>query len=304
MEAEVDEIKEYLDARYVGPHEAVWRIFGFSMHDMYPYVEQLAVHLPGQHEIHFQEGVNREVVARAMEDGCNDSTLTAFFRLCNTDDNARSLLYSEVPTNYRWVRKQWQRRQRDPGEHIGRMIYASPRNPECFSLRLLLTRVRGPRSFEELRTYEGQVYPTFQAAARARGLLQTDEEWDLCLRKAASFTTNIRQLRFHFVYILINCSPSDPGALWLTHRDALSEDIRLALESRQETPQETPQEMRYLYAMGEIQGELQAAGASLSDFPSLPQEVAHISGRDRQRETQSERARAEDVASRGATHPA
>lgn len=43
-----DEIKQYLDARYVGSIEACWRIFRFAMHKEWPNVVRLQVHLPNQ----------------------------------------------------------------------------------------------------------------------------------------------------------------------------------------------------------------------------------------------------------------
>ena len=42
-----DEIYCHLHARYIGPCEAVWRIFGFKIHQEKPSVQRLHVHLPG-----------------------------------------------------------------------------------------------------------------------------------------------------------------------------------------------------------------------------------------------------------------
>jgi len=44
----VDEIKKYLDCRYVFALEATWRIFKFDMHERFPAVERLQYHLPNQ----------------------------------------------------------------------------------------------------------------------------------------------------------------------------------------------------------------------------------------------------------------
>ncbi|GJW79427.1 DNA helicase [Tanacetum coccineum] len=40
----VDEIKNYLDSRYIGPYEACWRLFEFDIHSREPAVQVLAVH--------------------------------------------------------------------------------------------------------------------------------------------------------------------------------------------------------------------------------------------------------------------
>ena len=43
----VDEIAEYIKSRYLSWCEAVWRLFGFEIHEKSPAVERLQVHLPG-----------------------------------------------------------------------------------------------------------------------------------------------------------------------------------------------------------------------------------------------------------------
>ena len=62
----VDEIQQYLDARYIGPVEAAWRLFGFGMHEEFPAVIRLALHLPGMHQVVFNpnEPIER-IAARA-----------------------------------------------------------------------------------------------------------------------------------------------------------------------------------------------------------------------------------------------
>ena len=42
---EIDEIKEYLDCRYICEQDAMWRLPGFDMHYHWPPVETLLVHL-------------------------------------------------------------------------------------------------------------------------------------------------------------------------------------------------------------------------------------------------------------------
>jgi hypothetical protein len=43
---DIDEIKKYLDCRYVSASETVWHIFKFDMHERFPTVECLQYHLP------------------------------------------------------------------------------------------------------------------------------------------------------------------------------------------------------------------------------------------------------------------
>jgi hypothetical protein len=43
---DIDEIKEYLDCRYICEQDALWRLFGFDIHYHWPPVERLPIHLP------------------------------------------------------------------------------------------------------------------------------------------------------------------------------------------------------------------------------------------------------------------
>jgi hypothetical protein len=69
---EVDEIKKYLDYRYVSTSEAVWCIFKFDMHERFPTIEHLQYHLPNQQMVLFdddddmQEMVTRSTISRTM----------------------------------------------------------------------------------------------------------------------------------------------------------------------------------------------------------------------------------------------
>ncbi|KAG5536193.1 hypothetical protein RHGRI_023847 [Rhododendron griersonianum] len=56
-----NEIKQYLDGRYIGPPEAAWHIFGHYMHEEVPTVTQLALHLPV-----VPKGVREEIVNASL----------------------------------------------------------------------------------------------------------------------------------------------------------------------------------------------------------------------------------------------
>jgi hypothetical protein len=54
------------------------------------------------------------------------------------------------------------------------------RDREIFYIRLLLTRVRGPTSFNNLRIVDRTLYETFKGAYIALGLLVDDKTWRAC----------------------------------------------------------------------------------------------------------------------------
>lgn len=91
----VDEIQQYLDARYIGPPEAAWRIFGHSLHQEVPSVTRLDIQLPGMHRVVYNSNEPLEsIIARVRT---QRSTLTAFFECCATDPDAWRFTYQEFP---------------------------------------------------------------------------------------------------------------------------------------------------------------------------------------------------------------
>src|SRR5436305_7923355 len=111
---------------------------------------------------------------------------------------------------------------------IGNFAVAS--NENRYYIRTLLYAVKAPKSFEELRSYEGREYLTFQEACLARVLLESDDEWNTCLTEAVSIHTG-SQLRRLFVTILLGNSPSDSNGLFIKHVAHLSDDCNYRLRT-------------------------------------------------------------------------
>ncbi|XP_064619467.1 uncharacterized protein LOC135482915 [Lineus longissimus] len=105
-----DEIKKYQDARYVSSMEAAHRILGYPMHEHFPPVMQLAIHLENGQRVYFDANNALQHALSAPP----KTTLTEFFVLCKTDPFAATLLYVETPQYYTWnsQMKQWNRRKR------------------------------------------------------------------------------------------------------------------------------------------------------------------------------------------------
>ncbi|KAH9080826.1 hypothetical protein Ae201684P_007913 [Aphanomyces euteiches] len=214
--SELDEIKQYQDARYVSCCEALTRIFSFDMFNRSHAVEILEIHLEGEQVVCIptDRPMSPQELARR-----NRTKLTAFFELCreNSDSQARAreCLYHDIPEHFVWnsnLRK-WTPRKRGGKLMIGRMLTVSPRSGDCFYMRMLLCYRRGPTSHEDLRTVNGVVHPKFKSAALALGFLENDEEWLTCMREATETATPY-ELRTLFVSILIHCEPADARGLW------------------------------------------------------------------------------------------
>ncbi|XP_073979946.1 uncharacterized protein [Rhodnius prolixus] len=229
-----DEITNYQIGRYISSNEAVWRIFGFPIHERDPAVIHLAVHLENGQRVYFTNDT-------ALDHAINPpkTTLTEFFELCNRADAfgafAQTLLYSEVPRYFTWAQsKKWIPRKQGipvdacPGlfksNSLGRVYTVNPRQTECFYLRLLLVNVTGPLSFQDIRKVDGQQYPTYKDACLALGLLEDDNHWDSMLAEAALNCTGT-QIRLLFAIVLTTCFPARAQMLWDNHKESMTDDI-------------------------------------------------------------------------------
>src|SRR5271156_5955857 len=162
------------------------------------------------------------------------------------------------------IHRRWQRRHRD-NHAIGRMYYCNPTAGERFYLRLLLTAVRGPTSFEHLRTVAGTLHPTFQAACVALGLLDDDREWIDCLTEASVFAG--AQLRALFVMVLVYGPVADPPALWDRFAASICDDLPRVLARRDDLPDSVDQPDLHLdYGLFLLAGILADHGRTLADY--------------------------------------
>ena len=236
----IDEIQHYQLGRYISSNEAVWRILDFPIHERHPTVVHLAVHLENGQRVYFTEDNLYERV--------NDpprTTLTAFFLLCQKDDFAKTLLYCNVPKYYTWDASGKVFKRRVQGiavvdypdvretDALGRVYTVHHNNFECFFLRLLLHTVRGPTSFEALRTVNSRICGTFRGACQLRRLLEDDRQLDATMSEAAAAQSSA-SLRNLFALILTTCGPSNPKQLWESYKKSLTEDI--LREARRQNP--------------------------------------------------------------------
>jgi hypothetical protein len=207
---DTDEIKKYLDCRYVSASEAAWRIFKFDMHEWFPIVERLQYHLSNQQMVLFrddddvQEVATRSAISRTM--------LIEWFKTNQESEVARSLTFDRFPQQWVWNRKLKRWTLRKQGFAIGRMYYAHPTLGERYYLRMLLNCVKGATSYEHLRTVDGREHDTFKDACIAMGLLADDNEWHQALEEAGVWALG-RQLRDMFASMLMFCEVTNPRQL-------------------------------------------------------------------------------------------
>jgi hypothetical protein len=262
-----DEVSDFVDTRYIAAAEAAWRIFQLPVHHQEPAVVSLQVHLPGHHLVVYNPNEPPDAVSARAEQ--ETTMLTAFFALNREIPSARQYTYPELPLHFVWIDREKRWKERQIGRSIGRMYFVSPTAGERFYLRTLLTTVSGPTSWESLRTYENVHYATFHAACLARGLLENDDEWRLCLGEA-SLSHVGESLRRLFALILTHCTPAQPDVLWTEFRDRVCDDLAHRLERRGFDVRPIPLDDVYDYGLFLIESDLRQEGTSLSAFPSMP----------------------------------
>ncbi|XP_074315178.1 uncharacterized protein LOC141651361 [Silene latifolia] len=141
--------------------------------------------------------------------------LTAFFERNLNDNFAKTLLYNQFPEHYVWHDRKKDKfwTPREKGFALGRLVYANPSEGERYYLRLLLANVRGPTSFDDLKSINGIMCTSFQDSAFRRGLLEADDSIEQCLEEASRYQKP-GALRRLFSTLLIYCHPKNPILLW------------------------------------------------------------------------------------------
>lgn len=142
--------------------------------------------------------------------------------------------------------------------------------------------IRGPTSFNCLKTFEGQLFATFREAAGKHGLTKDDKHWMKTLEEAAIFKSATR-LRDLFVILLKDCALSNPLELWNKFKDEFTDDILNRLQYEHPDIPITYTEEMYHQSLSIIQDKLLQHGShdlSYFGFPSLPQQNVHSVSRE------------------------
>ena len=221
---QMDEIQNFIDGRFLYPHESCWRILEIPIHHREPAVQILALHLKDMQEINF--GENEPLNRIVTDEGRKLTTVTQWFEYNELFTDGRHLTYLDFPSEYVWYEdiKAWRRRKIKTKHFIGRLVYVHPAAGELFYFRMLLAHQKGCRSFIKVRTVNDHIYPTYRAAYQAMGLLEDDREWYIALEEASA-TASAADLRMLFSHILMYCEVSGPLELWERHWRCMADDI-------------------------------------------------------------------------------
>lgn len=213
------------DARYVSPNEASHRVYQYGMRSKSHDVYRLTIHLEDCQSVIYKDNELENAVEKSMD---RDTMLTAFFKLNQTDPEANQYTYARLPKFYTFDKqaKIWKKRKRGGNLIIPRILSVTPNLKELYYLRLLLLKIKGPKSFRELKTAKGVTYDTFELAAIARNLVNNGKQW-----KTLMYNTVNREYpkdcRFLFAMLMLHSNVTNPTPLelWDIFKVKLADDF-------------------------------------------------------------------------------
>jgi hypothetical protein len=209
----VDEVDAYLSGRLLSCAEAVFRILGLRLHQEYPPVQRLDIHLPHQQSIIFNPCDDDDDIAALLPH--STSKLLAWFVLNQQDEAARQWRYVDIPEHYVWdnTARIWKPRC-NRRFCLGRMPSVSFSNLELHALRMILHSARGAQNFVDLMTVGSHIHNSFRAAATAAGMLEDNGEAIHIFAEIVSCRISVNSLRIQFCCVLAHCGASNPMELF------------------------------------------------------------------------------------------
>ncbi|CAH1438891.1 unnamed protein product [Lactuca virosa] len=253
------------------PNEAVQKKLSLPYSGViyrYPYVVRLPFHLPGQQQIVYGEDDDIDDVLD--KPSVASSMFTAWMECNAVNGDARKLTYVEFPTKFVWQRGDRIWKPREVGKCIGRIHSVSPNLGEAYFLRILLNKVKGPKSFEEIRTVNGEEYSSFRDVCYALGLLDDDKEYIDAIKEASHSGSGF-YLRFLFATLLMCNSMSKPEVVWENTWEYLADEILYNQRRRFKSPDLSLNEDQLKnLTLFEIEQVLLRNNSTLKNYKNMP----------------------------------
>ncbi|XP_022843113.1 uncharacterized protein LOC111366630 [Olea europaea var. sylvestris] len=181
IDKDIDEISTYQSVRWIFPPEAMWRIFAFNLSKIYLAICDLQLHIEDHQCVTYK---NTDNLSSVIE-----------------NENTRKTMLTEHSFS---EKKQIV---------VGRIVSVNLSEGERYFLRLLLNHIRGPTSFDDLKTFNGVNVGIFREAALLYGLLNGDTRCEECLSETIIYEMSY-SLRRLFATLLTMCNPNNHKLLW------------------------------------------------------------------------------------------
>ena len=135
---------------------------------------------------------DREYVFNIVDEpNPQETMMTMWFETNKAYPEARQSTYLDFSRLWVWNHssKRWMIHQK--GSSVGQLSFAHANYGERYYLQLLLTKIHGATCFEDIRTIDGVLHPTFKLACMALGLWNNDGEWHDPLNEASTCTLGV-----------------------------------------------------------------------------------------------------------------
>jgi len=131
----INEIRQYIDARYLSTAEGVDSLLLFKKHMEWPLATRLVVHLLRQHNVNFNE--NENLAAMVKRAAHQKTTLTAYFAYNAQNANGRNVVYADFLIMFGKFKKKFGQLDNEEKKLLG----------ECILYILLLVNVSSSASY-------------------------------------------------------------------------------------------------------------------------------------------------------------
>jgi hypothetical protein len=179
-------------------------------------------HLIGENSIYFTDHQQMEHVLE--KPSVTESMFTSWLETNSKYSLARKLTYGEFVSKFVYKRKTktWAPRKR--GYTIGRLIWVPPSTGELYYLRMMLTVVRGPTSYDQIKNVAGVQLKTFRDACYAMRFLGDDKEFIGAIKEAKDWGSGVL-LRMLFVGMLLSAVMDRPSYVWEETKEWLADGV-------------------------------------------------------------------------------
>ncbi|XP_050897469.1 uncharacterized protein LOC127104325 [Lathyrus oleraceus] len=158
-ENNIDEIKQYLDCRYISPSEACWRILSYSIHGRKPIIERLFFHMEGKKIVYYKD---YEKISNVLtKASVTESMFTTWFKANKKFEEVKLLTYGKFVSKSFYVKKTRSWKPRKRGYTIGRLTWFPHSTGELYYLPMVLTIKKCPISYNDIKKVDGFQHDTF-----------------------------------------------------------------------------------------------------------------------------------------------
>ncbi|KAI5395847.1 hypothetical protein KIW84_062147 [Lathyrus oleraceus] len=207
----VDEVKQYIDCRYVSPIEACWRIFSFPIHGRNPAIEILFYHLERDNSVYY---IDHEMINNVLDKpSFKESMFTSWMEANKTYPDASNLNYSQFVSKFVYDKRYRCWRPCKRGHTIGRLIWVPPSSGELYYLGMMLAIVRSSTCYNDIKYVRGKVQDCFMDVYFEMGFLEDGKEYVAAICEEKDWGSG-HYLRKLFVFMLLSSTINRPRHVW------------------------------------------------------------------------------------------